>query len=1588
MTSFNKTSKCALSILLAVMMLFSSVLTGADALTKNAQDTAQAAVETAVDTAAKIEADTSAETAAEEAAEEAAAPEQEAAAPEAEPVEADAAVAVTSAKADSAEVDAETVQTVAHVKKTPEKSGSSDIKRVYFHNNYKSNLSGDKKIYYFGGSHGLSNWKDRKNMNLVSGTSNLYYYDIPSDATTVLFEGNGKQTVDLDVTGTSEYIFIPTGTSDGKVTCSKSLYEIEIEDNKTYLLYYKNSYGWVPCYTYMFGSGDNAAWPGEFMSKVSGQENLYAIDISEGHSSFNQITFSDGTNIDNDPSHRSQNTDFSFSTDVYSNSSKKVWVPRNTTINEEDSGTKTRRRIYSTNLSDIIGTDDLSPCNLFAKDGTVRTSPYHYQKYADLADTVIETVNGSAPDKTQETYLEKTSVSSGDVVKITTTINSAYANTYYVKGFCVNGVTYGAIDEPAVGDSHRTSGQYSFEYTVPEAFTYIEITPIYFYFEKGGDLSNLGFVTFHVEKYTGAIQAQWGNTISCQTWYTGGDETVEGTADNKNALGGFPGQPLVFEDGDYYMQIPKKLPANGSSAVVTVQGMTLSNYYWDDVHHMLAAKDPEFKGSDNTRTDREINSQTYDFNDFAALASMGADDIIFTFKYRTKVDNRTVTTPPTDSLNNYNYSNKWNAWDGFVDYYDRAVDLSGHILMNEAANEPYSEANLLVEHSSDSTLSDTNKIWIVSKGYQAIKNNDTKKYYGNYATIWDIFTYNGSSFTKIGSLPGSSFIPPASAYETDSNGYILNNSNNKAKYLAFSDSSASYRESTFDTFVNLYNATLGKPAMIAFEKSITEAGVQNDPAFRCDGRWYYSTAQSGNVDANLLIEYKPLNSNNYNAESGYTNGTGSTTGATIKFTNPDNDDTTKVWKDNSGVHATDSYSNTEYFAFNADSYSTGANGKLYKFVGWYVRIGSNDTPINPTDLANVNGRYLRRVTNDFVAKYEEVDTSNFAIVDHQVLGTSKGDGKAYTTVQVYDNNNTIVKTYPKTQGFVQVEAQYLTGDYSINVTLTAEPDEYSTYKNGTYADTNKKALSSDWKSSVSGVWTKNYTGYELNTAVASAANRTITFYSEFDLNTLTVTYKYYDRALTPNAPVDISSDATVSTIAVNVPYKAGETVSDIILNGLNQKVSGGSISSVGNILDKYYLWSTQSAAVAGIQALPDYTVDSTGATLYSAGSYNFENHFNSIGKPAGDNEKWVNYTANSGVTLSGDESNYTPTQVSAVTVWAFNTPKLYDVKFFYPEESSSDETTASLLSNTVLPGNNTIYCIPESNATDSYLFAEKTFYGQRLGTAIGDGGNDPEDVRDQPGKHIANYGIKVGYTGHEVKAKQTVAGNNCTYVFDGWYDVATGAKIGSDSNYGYRVTTSLKLAAGYKLDSEPNAEYTVDTTNTGVSLTANDNDYYFDVTEGDPSVTEHIRFNTELNVYNSVDSNPDITDTAVVYIRMRVQGAGSTYTTEYAKSLLDNPAFMQQLKSEITANFNGSLAGSTTTTFGGKLVAIEYYYVYGSDSLTLNNKNRGMFTTSFKMSEVATNAPYSAIVAYGGIKLNDKWVLSDNFVEYVDVTNE
>ena len=356
-------------------------------------------------------------------------------------------------------------------------------------------------------------------------------------------------------------------------------------------------------------------------------------------------------------------------------------------------------------IPDVTGTVS-SRVKVYAKDGTIRAT---YQKYADMADTVISYTGDDVTKKKSATYYEEGYAKLGSTITVTTTIAEPYRSKYYVKAFSVNGYSYGIINSSA---ADYANGVYTFDYTVPEDCTdkFIEITPIYYY------IDDTDTVTFYVEGFDETVQAKWGNTVAVQAWYTNGEEKDEFNSLTKNALGGYPGQPLVYEGGKYSMQIPKYL--NGTKAN-TVSGITLNNYFWDDIHKQ------SFSDQSNKS---EFNCQTYDYDDFYKLSETAdVDNIIFDFRYRTTTDNI-----PKEDLSSSTY--KKSELEPLKDYYGNIVDIFGNILSE----------NWTADY-------DSKCLTVISDGYKENEN------IGKYATEWSVYDHAGN---RIAQINCSSLIDP------------------------------------------------------------------------------------------------------------------------------------------------------------------------------------------------------------------------------------------------------------------------------------------------------------------------------------------------------------------------------------------------------------------------------------------------------------------------------------------------------------------------------------------------------------------------------------------------------------------------------------------------------------------------------------------------------------------------------------------------------------------------------------------------------------------------------------------------------------
>lgn len=614
--------------------------------------------------------------------------------------------------------------------------------------------------------------------------------------------------------------------------------------------------------------------------------------------------------------------------------------------------------------------------NIIAKNGTQTA------KFQNMGSTVITPVEnvvfgiGKYND-----YTQKATAIKGNKVTVTTTVDKDYKDTYYVKGFVVNGESYGIQSGP------NDDGVYTLEYQIPDDVddgTNFEITPVYFL----KDSENC--VTFYVEGFDGAVQKSWGNTIACYPYYEGVSDT------NQNAFGAYPGQPLLYEGGKYYTQIPKSITLDG--AVKNIVGMTLNNFALESVHGAIS-------------TIKE-NKQSYDYDDFVRIANNNyGNNIIYTFKYSTAKDNFGENIVSDATITKADFASPTgNGWEDLTDYNHRKVDLFGNVLTG--------------------TDSEKEPLLVVSNGY-------FENYQGFYATEWTVYELKDGSYSKIAQIPSSALLLRS---KDD-----LTNSTSDTKYK---NSLSSYA----DAYGKL-EAYKNTPALITFESSIkrgyslqggTNGGQGGELAERVDGRWYYSMIGE-EITAKIAVEYGDTATSTFTKDSfvGDTNKT-TTIGAQAYFTNDAAYGKT-TYKSN--------IDSSNYFTFTADTIATDKDGQNYVFLGWYLLSDNKYTKLTDAK-APMTG------SDTFVARYVKapegtvtIDHRLFSAASNptptQTPGT--GSGKCYVTVRVLDKTTgALIKEFAETENSVTLDKTYINSvdNYKLEITLrtvTSGQDQFEKF---------------------------------------------------------------------------------------------------------------------------------------------------------------------------------------------------------------------------------------------------------------------------------------------------------------------------------------------------------------------------------------------------------------------------------------------------------------------------------------------------------------------------------------------------------------
>lgn len=646
-------------------------------------------------------------------------------------------------------------------------------------------------------------------------------------------------------------------------------------------------------------------------------------------------------------------------------------------------------------------TFDVAPADtveITAKDGTIRagyTDTDASKTTAVLGDTTLSittpddkiiTASDSQKIDGENRAVTAKKVPNGSTVTVTTTIkpDATFAghkgSDYYVKGFSVNGI-FGGVLSQTDGKTHE-GDVYTYEFKVNQEIygSKLEITPVYFLKDDAN------CVYFYIENYDSAKQI-WGNTPSCYVYYGSGKTTLE-------ALGYYPGQPMVDYNGSIFTQIPKYIVSGGTK--VNITGMTLNNYVWDDVHSNY-----------NGKNQKEDNAQTYDYDDFVKIAESGvnADNIIYRFKYNE------FNNEPADTF----ADSKADAagWEVFLDYQNYPTDIFGNKIGTEK----------LDYKDTKSVTSKDNYLSIISDGYQ---NN----YIGKYATAWSIYNKAGD---RVATIPSSALLYALGKTDAQMTTAIGSEST-PADFLP----GKTDRDTYWATFKTLYNDYKGVYAQINFEAAITGGGEKGN---RLDGRWYYTQSKQ-KITGEIKIQYANT-LDDYNKVGGFQEDTfenassivGTTTGASAYFTDPEN----KVRKLETEAD------NTQDYKFEVTATPSTA---AYTFVGWYRLIDGDYKAINPSNMSSLTGAVTRNSDVTLVARY--IKTPGGSMTFHHSLynGENAGGGKATTEIQVVVKNSEGELLYdshkiPGTASIDKTKITELAKQQDLTVTVTL----YTTTKN-------------------------------------------------------------------------------------------------------------------------------------------------------------------------------------------------------------------------------------------------------------------------------------------------------------------------------------------------------------------------------------------------------------------------------------------------------------------------------------------------------------------------------------------------------------
>lgn len=639
----------------------------------------------------------------------------------------------------------------------------------------------------------------------------------------------------------------------------------------------------------------------------------------------------------------------------------------------------------------INGTYFVAPANSHKVYATMGSQVGH-----KFGTTTISLLSGDKPLKTSvKDFYNLYVVNDKEQITVSCTVNKEEADLgYYVYAFVVNGEKVDVVD----------NGNNVYQTASPITVTKdLEITPIYYnkVIEADGN---------YITIYTNApesLQTPWGNSISIYSWYNDTDINMDGA---------YPGQLMMRDSqGRFAAKVSKYAYTNVNGKFTCdktkqVLGITNNNYYENEDVHKLFLNEVQLH-----------NNQTYDYDDFEKLTSMGYDTVEFDVKYyadKTESNQKLLVNNATN--------NKPMAGTTIIDKtatdYEDLTNIDGELVSilgytNETAK------------NNNTGLNTAEPLQIISVGNQSMQIGTINN---KWSTIWYVYNSAGDYVTQ--GMP-SDFIPRGSVDEHGN----------------FTEATPSEQTEAYQAIVKAglkYNS-----AKISYENRMG-ASTSVEPkntGYRIDGRWYYARS-TDKLDVNVGIIYRNSENDVWTVDkpSGDSKITGKVTGGSASF-----DYTDSVGSTHTNL-ASDSVERNTIITLNA------TNGTQYKFIGWATpKYGADGKVTGYTDLnlTDLNATYTVGTNTELYAMYEPYPTGFVTITHSKYTGPDSHNGLGIfsVTAKVFDaNGNPVASQAVATQsdaGSVTLENIVNKNDGSyIEVTLYTQSYAKSHFLNFYYPE--------------------------------------------------------------------------------------------------------------------------------------------------------------------------------------------------------------------------------------------------------------------------------------------------------------------------------------------------------------------------------------------------------------------------------------------------------------------------------------------------------------------------------------------------------